>query len=384
MPEQINTATENVLYNDILNFDINSNVLSEFKSSDILDSNLIHWDEIKKTLQSAPAVFERPFFQLHIKKKDSFTTLQKANTIRFFATAYLHTKDVRYFNEFLWFATDDESSKTLMEICIDAYYKNINAEKIHFIDPSQSADAQKLLLQNQSKPLNISPDHSKRICLVGNPVFFGKIYAELKKQGFHVEQFFIPYHPNKLINFVASNPILIKTASVLAGNKYKYQTLNFAPKDDRIKEILDKGNFDIGFHKLNFIIRKNIIDPFKIALLNDHWAMLPFLRGKSTIAWSVLLGFPLVSTLHFTETGIDSGPIAQFDLIDCNQTKKITDIRSFFRKTMPVRVINAINFVSSPQFCSIPNDAEKGYTYYEMHPWLVKHVEGNILPLKKL
>lgn len=382
MPEQINSVIDDTLKTDILNFDESAAVLSEFKVTEILDNSFINWDEIKKTLQSAPAVFERSFFQLHIKKKDSFTPVQKVNAIRFFATAYLHTKDVRYFNEFLWFATDDESSRPLLNICIDEFYKNINAEKIHFINPLQSAHAQQLLLQNQSKPANISPDHSKRICLVGNPVFFGKIYAELTKQGFQVEQFFIPYHPNKLINFIASNPTLIKAASILAGNKYKYQTLNFAPKDDRIKEILDRGNFDIGFHKLNFIIRKNIIDPFKIALLNDHWAMLPFLRGKSTIAWSVLLGFPLVSTLHFTETGIDSGPIAQFDLIDCTHAKKITEIRSFFRKTMPARVINAVNFLSSPQFCRVSNDVEKGYTYYEMHPWLLKHVEENILPLK--
>ncbi|WP_336515915.1 hypothetical protein [Pollutibacter soli] len=363
---------------ELLRFSVPDSPALSFSGKDILDKEP-DWNDIKYNLHTRPEIFEKAFFSIHIKKKSSFTPEQKQRAIQFFVLAYLITSDVRYFNEYLWFSDNGNTSANDHELCLAHFNKNCGKNKCHSIGPSELSITKDLLQGDVMRNGTHQPDTKLRVCLIGNPVFFGSIHRELKKAGFHVEQFFIPYHPNKYIRFIAGNPLLIKAASILKGNPYKFQTLNFDPKDERIKTILDERRFDIGFHKLNFIIRKNIIDSFRIALINDHWGMLPFLRGKSTIAWSVLLGFPVIPSLHFTETGIDSGPIIGYDQPDVSGINSLEGLRSKIRQTLTGRVVQAIKYLASPQFKAVPNRADQGHTYYEMHPWLVEYTEKEVL-----
>lgn len=162
--------------------------------------------------------------------------------------------------------------------------------------------------------------------------FFASIIKELRKEGHQVEQFFLPYHPNKQISRLLKIKIFVKLISILKGNFYPYKTLDYDHKDEQIGKELKKGNFDIGFHKLNFIIRENIFGSFRLGLLNDHWGYLPLLRGKSTIAYSLLLDVPVISTVHFINQGIDSGPIVGYQHAEYTNAGSADDVRSVLRK----------------------------------------------------
>ncbi len=348
---------------ELTRYSLPASGITVFTAKDILDNESPDWNSIRFQLHQSAAVFEKAFFSLHIKKKPTYTIAQKERAIRFFISAYLITSDIRYFNEYLWFSENGTTHNDYHEIAVAHFRSNCGKDGYHRIHPDELNETAQLLKQNPLSKASSNPDTKLKICLIGNPVFFGKIHRELEKAGFHVEQFFIPYHPNKYLRFVAGNPLLIKAAAVLKGNPYRFETLNYDPKDERIKTILDSRGFDIGFHKLNFIIRKNIIDSFRIALINDHWGMLPFLRGKSTIAWSVLLGFPVVPSLHFTEPGIDSGPIIGFDSLNFDGIKTLGGIRTKIRETLSSRVIRAIRYLASPEFSPVKNDPLKGRTY---------------------
>jgi methionyl-tRNA formyltransferase len=284
---------------------------------------------------------------------------------------------VRYFNEFLWFYRESNIDRPLMEGCLDRFSSNLNEKGNH-----------RLPDQLNQYPVDItgcdlSKSYSKahlplRVCLIGFPVFFGPIIKKLKKEGHHVEQFFLPYHPALRINRLLKFRIPVKVLSLLFGNFYPYRTLNFDYKDDRIGQILREGNFDIGFHKLNFIIKNNIFGAFKIGLLNDHWGYLPLLRGKSTIAYSLLLNIPAIPTMHFINKGIDSGPIAGFYPCDYSKAKSVKEIRQIFRKTMPERAVAAINHSSKGDFTPKENKKEAGITFYEIHPWLSNHIASHL------
>ncbi|HTR68114.1 MAG TPA: formyltransferase family protein [Terriglobales bacterium] len=57
------------------------------------------------------------------------------------------------------------------------------------------------------------------------------------------------------------------------------------------------------------ILRKPLLDVPRLGVINSHLALLPEIRGMSSPEWSLLCGVPLGVTIHFMDTGIDTGPI---------------------------------------------------------------------------
>jgi methionyl-tRNA formyltransferase len=264
-----------------------------------------------------------------------------------------------------------------MEICMERFNSNLNKKGYHRLPDKLDhypVDTAGYNLSQGDHKSNIP----LRVGLIGFPPFFGTIIKKLKKEGHHVEQFFLPYHPNRHINRFLKFRLPVKLLSLFAGNFYSYRTLNFDYKDERIGQVLREGNFDIGFHKLNFIIKENIFGAFRKGLLNDHWGYLPLLRGKSTIAYSLLLNVPVISTVHFINGGIDSGPIAGYYACDYSKAKNVKEIRRILRKKMPERAIAAIKYAGG-SLIPKENISEAGVTFYEIHPWLNEHIASRIL-----
>jgi folate-dependent phosphoribosylglycinamide formyltransferase PurN len=113
--------------------------------------------------------------------------------------------------------------------------------------------------------------------------------------------------------------------------------------------------------------------------LNDHWGYLPLLRGKSTIAYSVLLNIPATPTIHFIDQGIDSGAIVGYYPVDLSAAKSLKNMRQRIKQVMPERVITAIKRVAIADFMPIANIPAAGLTFYEIHPWLDQHIAARIL-----
>ncbi len=57
------------------------------------------------------------------------------------------------------------------------------------------------------------------------------------------------------------------------------------------------------------IVREAALKQCSLGILNSHLALLPDIRGMSSPEWSVLQGVPLGITIHFMDSGIDTGPI---------------------------------------------------------------------------
>jgi hypothetical protein len=311
--------------------------LKHFVIAALLEEENTDWKLIKKTFRANPAEFEELLFKIHYKRNKPLTAKQRSRILNFLTIGYLSTDDVRYFNEFLWFYTESNIDKPLMEGCMERFNSNLDEKGYHRLPGQLNQYPVDMAITD----LNNVDDKSAtplKICLIGFPPFFGTIIKRLKKEGHHVEQFFLPYHPDRRIDRFLKFRMPVKVLSLLTGNSYSYRTLNFDHKDERIGQVLRKGNFDIGFHKLNFIIKDNIFNAFKKGLLNDHWGYLPLLRGKSTIAYSLLLNIPVIPTIHFINKGIDSGPIAGYYPCDYSKAKSIKDIRHVIKKTMPERL----------------------------------------------
>lgn len=353
-----------------------SNGVNHFDIKELLAEKNIDWSTIKINFETAPEQFEELLFRIHYKRNKTLSNYEREKILNFLSIGYRVTGDIRYFNEFLWFYQED-IDKSMMEGCMNKFNSSLDEKGYHPLPDKLKqypVDIDKYDLSKGDFKENIP----MRICLIGFPPFFGKIIKELKKEGHHVEQFFLPYHPNRHINRFLKLKIPVKIVALFAGNSFSYHTLNFDHKDERIGEVLKARNFDIGFHKLNFIIRENIFGPFRLGLLNDHWGYLPMIRGKSTIAYSVLLKIPVIPTLHFIDKGIDSGPIVGYYACNYSKAGTVKQIRDILRKNMPERAVAAIKYAGS-SFIPKENIKEAGITFYEIHPWLNEHITSRIL-----
>lgn len=345
--------------------------------SDLSDNQSINWKDVENHLKTNPEEFEDVLFKIHFKRKKKLSKIFNKNVLTFLSIAYHITNDIRYYNEFLWFYSSEQSNSSLKEECDKLFSKNVNSSGFHY----HTFDLSRLefLIKENDCIKNDSTMKEKRIGLIGVPIFFGKIHKELKRKGANVKQIFFPSHPSKAINLLFKNKAIVKIACLLYNNPFRYKTIKEEIKDPAIFDRLTSFHFDIGFHKLNFIIKPNIFKAFRLGLINDHWGPLPFIRGKSTIAYTLLLGFPMVVTTHLIEQGIDTGKIIKFFKYEVGSLKKIDSIKKEIKKDLPHRVISSILSVFSLNFKFIENLKQDGLTFYEIHPLLTDYIERKIL-----
>jgi folate-dependent phosphoribosylglycinamide formyltransferase PurN len=57
------------------------------------------------------------------------------------------------------------------------------------------------------------------------------------------------------------------------------------------------------------ILRDQVLNVPRLGILNAHLALLPEIRGMSSPEWSLLCRVPLGITIHFMDSGVDTGPI---------------------------------------------------------------------------
>jgi folate-dependent phosphoribosylglycinamide formyltransferase PurN len=57
------------------------------------------------------------------------------------------------------------------------------------------------------------------------------------------------------------------------------------------------------------ILRDEVLKVPRVGILNSHLALLPEIRGMSSPEWSLLCEVPLGITIHFMDSGVDTGPI---------------------------------------------------------------------------
>lgn len=354
-----------------------TDLLNDFTLPELIDADSHNWEGIAATFSQSPRTFETALFKLHFKRKKSFTATQKNNILRFLELGYAQTNDVRYFNEFLWFYKDEDNAGALKEKLMSSFHKNISKEGWHNF-PLATREEVRLFLDRKKFTAEPKVNNKLKVGLVGFPAFFGNIQKRLKQEGFDVYQVFIPFHPNKKINKLLSIPLFVKGICWAKKNFFPYLTLNYHYKDPAIGEALLSRKFDIGFHKLNFIIKNNVFDHFSKGLINDHWAVLPHLRGKSTIAWTLLFGFPMVSTLHLIDNGVDTGKIIGYYEYDVKGIGTINGVRNKLRSTLTDRIVDGVKRLSSDNFQFIENTPSGGLTFYEIHPWLYEFVEKSL------
>jgi methionyl-tRNA formyltransferase len=89
-------------------------------------------------------------------------------------------------------------------------------------------------------------------------------------------------------------------------------------------------NLDVGLHKSGIIYRDEIINAFRLGILNPHIGLLPKYRGRSVMEWSLLNGDPTGITVFFIDAGIDTGSrIVISEEVDVSHCKSVREAKQF-------------------------------------------------------
>jgi len=137
-------------------------------------------------------------------------------------------------------------------------------------------------------------------------------------------------------------------------------------------EYLRKWSADLIIFTGGDILRRSLLDVPRLGVLNLHLGMLPEIRGMSSPEWSLLNNVPLGVTIHYMDTGIDTGPILQrCELPNAARCDSLGDLRhrlvAFGIEKMAdiVAAIDRGTISASPQ-PALLNDRQ----FFVMHEWL--------------
>ena len=125
------------------------------------------------------------------------------------------------------------------------------------------------------------------------------------------------------------------------------------------------------------IFRRDIIGAVRRGILNGHMGYLPTYRGYNVLEWSLFAGHQVGVTLHFIDTGIDTGDILRFVPIPVEAGDTIESLRA---KSYPVKIdlmAWAIDALDAGCHRTSQRPSE-GRQYFAMHPRLRAVAEAKI------
>lgn len=92
------------------------------------------------------------------------------------------------------------------------------------------------------------------------------------------------------------------------------------------EKVIRKYDLDLGIILGARILKKNIIDSFKIGILNMHPALLPENRGLDNIKWAILNGIKQGVSCHLINDKIDAGELILREPIRVYEDDTLLDI----------------------------------------------------------
>jgi len=130
------------------------------------------------------------------------------------------------------------------------------------------------------------------------------------------------------------------------------------------------------------IIRKAILETAKFGVLNCHSGILPYYRGMDVVEWTAAeknyeaVGFG--GSLHFMDTGVDTGPILLTNKIPIQKKDTFEKIRERIEVAMVDLMLLGVIGIRDHQIFPQAQDKNAGRQYFVIHPRIKKYAEENL------
>lgn len=127
------------------------------------------------------------------------------------------------------------------------------------------------------------------------------------------------------------------------------------------------------------LFRKALLQAVRIGVLNPHMGRLPEYRGYNVMEWMVLAGEMPCSTLHFIDTGIDTGDILLHRPLRPEELAGAPDLQAVRDRMGPVHIellVEGVRGLAAGTLTRRPQRPEEGRQYFHMHPELRRRAEA--------
>jgi len=120
------------------------------------------------------------------------------------------------------------------------------------------------------------------------------------------------------------------------------------------------------------ILRDQALNVPRLGILNSHLALLPEIRGMSSPEWSLLCGVPLGITIHFMDSGVDTGPILlRREFAGAEGCDSLADLRNKMIAEGIELLAEAVTGVDRGTISAVPQtDRERDCHFFVMHEQL--------------
>ena len=126
---------------------------------------------------------------------------------------------------------------------------------------------------------------------------------------------------------------------------------------------------DVAIFAGGNILRDELISVPRLGVLNSHLALLPEIRGMSSPEWSLLCGVPLGITIHFMDSGIDTGPILlRREFKNADACDSLLDLRNRMIAEGIELIAEVIAGLDRGQISAVPQTTmERDTQFFVMH-----------------
>ncbi len=147
------------------------------------------------------------------------------------------------------------------------------------------------------------------------------------------------------------------------GNRFA--TFSFdSLRSEALYEFLEKANYDLGIQGGTGILRDNVINHFRLGILNFHPGDLPLYRGCSAPEWQLYEGNSVISTCHLVDKGIDTGRILDKHELALNKESYESFRSTIYPETAKFVTQTVASIVQSGGFIKEPQSQDESKAIY--------------------
>lgn len=220
-------------------------------------------------------------------------------------------------------------------------------------------------------------------CIIIEKKMIRKKEIKLLKSKLGKASFIIPIIPFKNMIYrvfrkFKYDDLTIKKLKEYCKIVYKVSNLNGKESETLLSSI----NPDLIVLGGSRIIKENILDIPKIGTLNAHPGILPYYRGLDVIKWALYNGDKLGVTIHFVNSGIDTGEICTYKELELTDNISINAIKEQAIKVSAQLISKTVLKIDETgKINTSSNQVDKGKYYakmpIEIHNKLMKKLSKN-------
>jgi folate-dependent phosphoribosylglycinamide formyltransferase PurN len=133
------------------------------------------------------------------------------------------------------------------------------------------------------------------------------------------------------------------------------------------------------------ILRRQLLEVPRLGVINLHLGLLPEIRGMSSPEWSLLNHVPVGVTIHYMDSGIDTGPILlRGEFPGASKCESLSDLRNRLiafgieKLAETVAGLDRGTIAATPQPDIDRFDFDENRQFFVMHEWLVAQSAGRL------